>query len=632
MELICAQKISLSQTAYLDILIQEYLESRSEIPLKPKHHFLLHYAALLLKFSPLIRLWTLRFESKHSYFKRCARHLKKLQIHLSNLVRASSDVSGISFRWAGIMSDSEPTFLHDAIMEVLPELPAVTKNILEEHMQSIGVETHADLRFIEEADLMTVLRPVQARKLLSVWKQKCKNATQLWGTPENSSISSEASPDQSLSLISVSPQSSSSTSSSSPQLDTHWEDNFEIPWTKFPEELMQPLERGKRPGPKLRRQMVRIVVTEMMEKCPHVGKKHSTDVAKKMVSKYPKSLQDIIEGDIVGTGYHSLVKQLKRKHESNSDDTDEIPLEERAAMQDTYGCIKWNVQFLPREETQESQQQKMEKLKEMFQQSNANPEEVKGLMKSTFYTQRQHVNQGKSIKCLREDWPFLFDEIGMSVHFKELTGINLKETFIRNLDLKGKRLLNYLTTVCVKKNKKFLQTNARLQRMRGQQSGCSEDVKEMVLLLLSYFDEKEESIFFYVDETSLAEDVQLEQVSLTPAIIVCGNLDQTLINTNIPSFISALCLMFGSYYCFNIHYPSELASTLEFLQRCFFTINPEKGTKVENKNSKRRLNLCRLFIGEILQGFVFWTVLLKKRYYKLLLCGLFVEVLHFFFA
>ncbi|XP_017544542.2 uncharacterized protein LOC108415995 [Pygocentrus nattereri] len=190
----------------------------------------------------------------------------------------------------------------------------------------------------------------------------------------------------------------------------------------------------------------------------------------------------------------------------------------------------------------------------------------------------------------------------MSVHFKELTGINLKETFIRNLDLKGKRLLNYLTTVCVKKNKKFLQTYARLQRMRGQQSGCSEDVKEMVLLLFSYFDEKEESIFFYVDETSLAEDVQLEQVSLTPAIIVCGqscysstrymlSLDQTLINTNIPSFISAFCLMFRSYYCFNIHYPSELASTLEFLQRCFFTINPEKGTKVENKNSKRRLNL-----------------------------------------
>lgn len=45
---------------------------------------------------------------------------------------------------------------------------------------------------------------------------------------------------------------------------------------------------------------------------------------------------------------------------------------------------------------------------------------------------------------------------------------------------------------------------------------------EMLLLLLSYFDEKEESLFFYVDDTCLAEEVQLEQVPLTPALIVCG--------------------------------------------------------------------------------------------------------------
>ncbi|XP_056455482.1 uncharacterized protein LOC130389639 isoform X2 [Gadus chalcogrammus] len=469
-----------------------------------------------------------------------------------------------------------------------------------------------DLRFITEADLMTALRPVQARKLLSAWKRK-------YQTPENSSPSSEAaSSTQLLSYLSVSPGSSSSTSNSSRVLEKQWDDNFEIPWSKFPEEVMHYLERGKRPGPKRRRQMVRIVVTEMMEKCPHIGKKHSTDVAKKMVAKYPHSLQDVIEGDIVGAGYLSLVKQLqnrienarrtstpkirKRKHQTDdSVDTDEIPLEERAAMQDTYGCIKWNVEFLPREETPESQQQKMEKLKVMFQHSDANPEEVKCLMKSTFYTQRQHVNLGKSIKSLREEWPFCFDELGMSVHFKELTGINLKETFTQNLDLKGKRLLDYMATVCVSKSK-FLQTYARLQRMRGQQSGCSDDVKEMLLLLLSYFDENEESMFFHVEDTCLAEEVQLEQVPLTPTVIVCGqscysstrymlSLDRNLVNTNISSFISALCLMFGSYYIFNIHYPSELASTLEFLQRCFFSINPEKGTKVESKNNKRRLNL-----------------------------------------
>ncbi|KAK7899251.1 hypothetical protein WMY93_020104 [Mugilogobius chulae] len=138
------------------------------------------------------------------------------------------------------MSDSEQTFLEDAVSEVLPELPAATKSILIEHLQSIGVETYDDLQFIEEADLMTALRPVQARKLLSIWKRK-------YQTPENSSSSSSvnASPAQSLSLLSVSPRSSSSSSSTSPGLDTQWDDNFEIPWTKFPDDLMHALERGK---------------------------------------------------------------------------------------------------------------------------------------------------------------------------------------------------------------------------------------------------------------------------------------------------------------------------------------------------------------------------------------------------
>lgn len=58
--------------------------------------------------------------------------------------------------------------------------------------------------------------------------------------------------------------------------------------------------------------------------------------------------------------------------------------------------------------------------------------------------------------------------------------------------------------------------------MRGQLSGSSEDVKDMVLLLLCYFDEKEKSMFYYVEDTILAEEVQLEEVPLTPTVIVCG--------------------------------------------------------------------------------------------------------------
>ena len=72
-DMACAQKISVSQVAYLDVLIQEYLESRKllfpESNLKPKHHYLRHYPGLILKFGPLIRLWTMRFESKQLLYE-----------------------------------------------------------------------------------------------------------------------------------------------------------------------------------------------------------------------------------------------------------------------------------------------------------------------------------------------------------------------------------------------------------------------------------------------------------------------------------------------------------------------------------------------------------------------------------
>jgi hypothetical protein len=75
-----APKISLGQIAYMKILIDEYLERRRrlfpDVRLRPKHHYLSHYPSLTIKFGPLIRFWTMRFESKHQYFKRCVRSSK----------------------------------------------------------------------------------------------------------------------------------------------------------------------------------------------------------------------------------------------------------------------------------------------------------------------------------------------------------------------------------------------------------------------------------------------------------------------------------------------------------------------------------------------------------------------------
>lgn len=74
------------------------------------------------------------------------------------------------------MTDLEQTFLRTTINEVLADLPDKTKDILEEALQSIGVETYDDFLFVEEADLLTALRPVQARKALAALKQRCKKS------------------------------------------------------------------------------------------------------------------------------------------------------------------------------------------------------------------------------------------------------------------------------------------------------------------------------------------------------------------------------------------------------------------------------------------------------------------------
>lgn len=85
--MICSQRISLSQTAYLSI--EEYLYDRktlfSNVNLRAKHHFVLLYPEFIVWFGPLIYLWTMRFESKPSYmyFNRCARQLHNYK-HLSN--------------------------------------------------------------------------------------------------------------------------------------------------------------------------------------------------------------------------------------------------------------------------------------------------------------------------------------------------------------------------------------------------------------------------------------------------------------------------------------------------------------------------------------------------------------------
>jgi len=77
-ELVCAPKLSQMQVLYLNRLVYAYVEERAHlfpmVALRPKHHYLLHYPWLIMQFGPLIRVWTMRLDSKHSFFQTLLSH------------------------------------------------------------------------------------------------------------------------------------------------------------------------------------------------------------------------------------------------------------------------------------------------------------------------------------------------------------------------------------------------------------------------------------------------------------------------------------------------------------------------------------------------------------------------------
>ncbi|KAJ8356878.1 hypothetical protein SKAU_G00196720 [Synaphobranchus kaupii] len=131
---------------------------------------------------------------------------------------------------------------------------------------------------------------------------------------------------------------------------------------------------------------------------------------------------------------------------------------------------------------------------------------------------------------------------------------------------------------------------------------CSPEMAAFVELLLAYFNEKTDTMIRYVDDVSLPSEVTMPDLPETPCIVVCGSsihaasrfflsIDKVIVNDHIPTFAKAFTMMFGTYYCFNIQYPQELGSTLEFMQRCIFRINPEKGTKVMRSKNKKQYSV-----------------------------------------
>ncbi|XP_051788930.1 uncharacterized protein LOC114658794 [Erpetoichthys calabaricus] len=258
--------------------------------------------------------------------------------------------------------DRNCTQLYAFIRSVFPNLNNEDLKVIVEKIQDLGVYHAEDVKYIKEEELLGVLKPVQARKLISsnLVTSEYFNPNPCGYSPRVTEMSLSSS---CCSNISGGGVDSDTTSNS-------WIDDFYIPWTKLPSDLMGYLERGGRLPPKRQGELIRIVISEVMSVCKVPLKRHLIHIAAKMVNKYPRSLKDVIEGEIIGSGYDSLLKQLharaenvkrddhakskRKKATSSGSNTDEVSPHQRACIQDTYGCVNWCPDQMPLGETVET--------------------------------------------------------------------------------------------------------------------------------------------------------------------------------------------------------------------------------------------------------------------------------------
>ncbi|XP_034546085.1 uncharacterized protein LOC117817472 isoform X1 [Notolabrus celidotus] len=82
-ELLASSTFTEESLCYLEGKISEHRKLLQNafpgLRLKPKHHFLEHYPHLIRCFGPLVDFWTIRFEAKHSFFKKVVRDVNNFK-------------------------------------------------------------------------------------------------------------------------------------------------------------------------------------------------------------------------------------------------------------------------------------------------------------------------------------------------------------------------------------------------------------------------------------------------------------------------------------------------------------------------------------------------------------------------
>jgi len=174
----------------------------------------------------------------------------------------------------------------------------------------------------------------------------------------------------------------------------------------------------------------------------------------------------------------------------------------RPKMTDSYGCVSWEPHIPTDPDRLADLKFKQRRMQDMSKEVSPELIIVKQDLKATYCLQRKSVNVGLDVDALCNEWPFLFQAVGIETHFEQLLGKPLLQTMLQAYTAKVPRLLAFFGD-CKKKEVQDALRDINIAKAEIKNS--TPDALGILLLLSCYFGEnlesliltKDVSIFFY---------------------------------------------------------------------------------------------------------------------------------------
>nr|XP_022902692.1 uncharacterized protein LOC111415310 [Onthophagus taurus] len=319
----------------------------------------------------------------------------------------------------------------------------------------------------------------------------------------------------------------------------HLWDNFEIPWHKIPTDMLD---------------MCAKVVNELRDVKEAIPSKVLKRVANEMCVKYPLMFRDSDQdGLVVADGSCTIfcklqerASYLRRPHKRNSSSPLVPPRLSKRKTNIMSGCVQWEENVDPNANIPTD--------KDVLNNMVDTGEEFFRLLEQTYPAQRQFLNDIVKPPTINEILNILTSKAQKIIEF----GIGIKKIGPK-LNMTEKDLhisaMNFFSSYFKEDIKYFLDTSTGLNQ---HDSGV--DIISEAPCIHIIGERKTYSVF-----------VEKEQVFETPC------------------HLTAMEVAFGLFYILNLEYPREISQLLEFIQRFFFKIHPDAGSRSKKNMGKRRV-------------------------------------------